>query len=361
MKDAKSLTRVEDTISLDATTTVTVRKFGHVVSEHREFTSAIVFFLIMLAGFAIANPQVWFNTQIYSAIATTFPQYAILAVGLVFVIVSGEIDLSFASVLTVSSFGFAKLVDLGAPVAIGMLVAIAIGIAAEGVSGLLVAYAGLPSFVVTLGMFYLWDGLVNVLADGNGIGVQQISDDGLVKAATGMLGPIPAQALWAVLISAICLVVYSRRRFGAHVMVVGDNSGAAESTGISVARVKLGSFLLLGACAGVVGILTTLVNSNFYPSAGDGLQLPALAAVFVGGTPLVGGVGTVAGAFVGALTVAFINTGIVTSGLSGFYTQFAFGIVIVLSIVLLRLRSPGRMRHLVYRSQQNSRRMKVKS
>lgn len=312
--------------------------FTRVISEHREFASSIIFFFIMLTGFAIANPQVWLNSQIYSAIATTFPQYAILAVGLVFVIVSGEIDLSFASVLTLSSFGFAWLAQLGVPVLICMVVAVVIGIVAEGVSGLLVAYAGFPSFVVTLGMFYLWDGLVNILANGNGIGVQQISDHGVVHAATGLFGPVPAQALWAVLVMLICVVVYSRRRFGMHVRIVGDNASAAESTGISVRRVKLGSFLLLGGCAGLVGILTTLVNSNFYPSAGDGLQLPALAAVFVGGTPLVGGVGTVAGAFVGALTVAFINTGIVTSGLSGFYTQFAFGIVIVLSIVLMEVR-----------------------
>jgi simple sugar transport system permease protein len=103
--------------------------------------------------------------------------------------------------------------------------------------------------------------------------------------------------------------------------------------GINVARVKTMTFVVVGVAAAVVGVLTTLISHTFYPSLGEEWLLPALAAVFVGGTPSWGGVGTVAGAFWGAATVAFIGTGVIAVGGSGFYLKFFYGLIVILSIV----------------------------
>jgi len=102
--------------------------------------------------------------------------------------------------------------------------------------------------------------------------------------------------------------------------------------GINVERTKVAAFILVGLCAAVAGVWTNLINQTFYPTTGDGYLLQVLAAVFVGGTPTWGGVGTIAGAFIGACTIGFIETGVVACGLTGFFTQFFYGLIIILSL-----------------------------
>jgi simple sugar transport system permease protein len=92
--------------------------------------------------------------------------------------------------------------------------------------------------------------------------------------------------------------------------------------------------------AAFAGVLSVLINNTFWPTTGDGYLLPTLAAVFVGGTPTWGGVGTVTGAVIGCFTVGFINTGIIAAGLTGFYTQFFYGLVIILSLLGHRFNQP---------------------
>ena len=97
--------------------------------------------------------------------------------------------------------------------------------------------------------------------------------------------------------------------------------------------VKIIAYVYVGASAGLSGIFTCLLNYTFWPSTGSGYMLSTLAAVFIGGTPVWGGVGTIIGAMVGAFTVSFIATGIVAAGLTGFYIQFFYGLVIIIAIV----------------------------
>ena len=104
--------------------------------------------------------------------------------------------------------------------------------------------------------------------------------------------------------------------------------------GVNIELTRLLIFGFVGLTAGIVGVMISLINVNFYPNAGNGLLLPVLASVFVGGTPMLGGVGSIAGAFVGSMTISFIGIGILTSGFSGFYTDFLYGVVIVLSAVV---------------------------
>ncbi len=114
----------------------------------------------------------------------------------------------------------------------------------------------------------------------------------------------------------------------------------ADITAMRNLGVKVVSFVYVGLASGFVGVLAILINNNFYPTVGDGYLLTVLAAIFVGGTPGIGGIGTVAGGIVGAFTVGFIESGIVAAGLTGYWTQFVYGIVIVLSLVTHRLYSP---------------------
>jgi simple sugar transport system permease protein len=110
--------------------------------------------------------------------------------------------------------------------------------------------------------------------------------------------------------------------------------------GINVRWVKIAAFAFVGLASGFAGVLAILINANFWPTVGEGYLLSVLAATFVGGTPTWGGIGTVAGGVVGAATVGFIETGIIAAGLTGFYTQFFYGLVIVVSLITHRLNRP---------------------
>lgn len=146
-------------------------------------------------------------------------------------------------------------------------------------------------------------------------------------------GPIPAQLIWGLGIALILGIIFNRHRFGIHVHIAGDNPEAGRAMGVNISRVKVLCFVLVGVCCSITSTISILMNSTYYSTMGEGYLLPVLAAVFVGGTPVTGGKGTIAGLVIGATTVVFINTGVVAVGLDGYYTGLGFGLVIILSLL----------------------------
>jgi simple sugar transport system permease protein len=144
---------------------------------------------------------------------------------------------------------------------------------------------------------------------------------------------VPVQIYWAIAFTIFSAFLYRRHRFGVQVHIVGDNPDSAQQMGIDVRRVRIKAFAFVGIGAAIAGVFSTMINFTWWPTAGDGYLLPVLASVFVGGTPPWGGIGTVFGGAIGALTVSFIQTGIIGAGLSGFYVQFFNGLIIILSLL----------------------------
>ncbi|MBV9170292.1 MAG: ABC transporter permease [Chloroflexi bacterium] len=310
------------------------------VRRHREFASALVFLVVMFGAFALASPGVFLKPQIYGAIFVSVPIAMVLAVSLVFVIVAGEIDLSFPSVVGVAAMVFTMVVTAGGNAWLALIAALASGVVCGLINGVLVAHLGLASLVATLGMNFLWRGFIQIVRQGNGAPLTFMANSDIHNVLVGRIGNLPVQLIWGLAFAAVAIVLFTRHRFGAHVCSVGDNIEASREMGINVRRVKVLAFAYVGLASGLAGVLSILVNNNFFPTVGDGYLLGVLAAVFVGGTPTWGGVGTVAGSVVGALTVGSIEAGIVAAGLTGYWTQFFDGIVIVLSLVTHRLTRP---------------------
>jgi simple sugar transport system permease protein len=308
--------------------------------RHREFASALAFLIIMFGGFMIASPGVFLRPQIYTAIFISLPISIILAVSLVFVIVGGEIDLAFPSVVGVAAVVFTTVVSAGGNAWIGLVLALIAGVIAGLCNGFLVAYLGLSSLVVTLGMNFLWRGLIQIVRQGNGAPLTFLTKTDVYQILVGRVGWLPVQLIWGLLFAVLGILLFTRFRFGSQVACIGDNIEAAREMGINVRLVKTLTFAFVGLASGLAGVLAILINNNFWPTVGDGYLLSVLAAVFVGGTPTWGGVGTIAGSVVGALTVGSIETGIVAAGLTGYFTQFFYGAVIVLSLVTHRLTRP---------------------
>jgi simple sugar transport system permease protein len=147
------------------------------------------------------------------------------------------------------------------------------------------------------------------------------------------------QMVWMIVVALVCWVLLNRTRFGAHVYLTGDNAESARLMGVNVGRTKIVVFGITGLAAAFAGLIASLQVTYYWPTLGEGYLLSTLSSVFLGGTSVFGGVGTIYGTFVAAFIIGAINAGIVAIGMSGFWTQVIYGLIIVLSIVIQTLVS----------------------
>jgi ribose/xylose/arabinose/galactoside ABC-type transport system permease subunit len=303
------------------------------VAANRASLGTLAVLVVMMAIFIAASPKVFLEWNIYRSVLTTLPVALFLVVPLVFVVVAGEIDLSFPATMGFSAWMFALVVQAGFSPYLGLAAAIATGALLGFLVGALVVYFRLSSLIATLGMNFMLRGLIQIATQGKSIALLSLTQSSVKSVFSGILFGVPTQILWALAFVVFASLLFNRNQFGAHVKIVGDNPDSAQQMGIDVNLVRVKAFVFVGLGAASAGFFSTMINVTWWPTSGDGYLLPALASVFVGGTPTWGGVGTVAGGAIGALTVSFIQTGIVGAGLSGFYVQFFNGLIIILSLI----------------------------
>ena len=218
------------------------------------------------------------------------------------------------------------------------LPALATGVACGLLNGFLVASLNIPSLVITIGTQFLFRGLELVLMNGTGVPLVQPTNIPEMHALLREpLFGLPVQTLWMVAILIVEWILLNRTQFGAHVFLVGDNQMSARLMGVNAGRVKIKAFVLVGVTAVFCGMMSSIYGYYFWPSTGDGSLLNTIASVFLGGTSVFGGTGSVVGTFVASFIIGAINAGIVSAGVNAFYTQLAFGLVIVVSVVLQTL------------------------
>ncbi len=317
--------------------------------NNRRALTSTLFLIVMLIGFTMANTDVFSQFKTYRSVMIALPVSIFLVVPLVFVVTAGEIDLSFPSVVGLASYAFVSIVDQGGDPLLGIGAALVVGAALGFVNGILVVRIGLSALVATLGMNFFLRGFINILVEGFSIAIPEVrgtlihtlmTDDTIIIA--GNQG-IPNQMLWALAFTALGVFLYNRHSFGARVHCVGDNPESAAEMGIDVDRTRILVFVFTGIGAALAGVFSVMINFVWWPTTGDGLLLPVLAGLFVGGTPTWGGIGTVFGGMIGTSIVAFIETGVIAAGLTGFFTQFFYGLIIILSLIFQRFNG-GRVR-----------------
>ena len=299
----------------------------------RPALGALLVFVVMLAIFFIGNPTVFAQWSIYRAVLQGLPVVLFAVVPLVFVVTVGEIDLSFPATMGMAGWAFALAVQAGWDPFVGIILAVIVGLVLGFIVGWLVVYANLSSLIATLGMNFMLRGLILIQTQGKSIAMVSLPQSAVYKIFASDIFGVPVQFLWAVVFVIICSFLYNRHRFGARVHVTGDNPDAAQQMGINIKRVRLQSYVFVGLGSAFAGVFAILINFTWWPTAGDGYLLPVLASVFVGGTAPWGGIGTILGSAIGSLTVSFIQTGVVGVGLSGFYVQFFYGLIIILSLL----------------------------
>lgn len=271
---------------------------------------------------------------IYTAVFLSLPLFTIVGLGLVYITVAGEIDLSFPSIIALSGLAFAwTLEQTNLNFGIALIAALLVGIACGYTNALLVTKLGLSSLITTLGMNFALIGLTNILNQGEVRMLSKMDGTFIRRVVVGSWGPIPAQMFWSLGVALVLGLIFHRHKFGIHIHVAGDNPEAGRAMGVNIERTKTLAFVIVGITCAITAMIAILLNSTYFSTMGEGYLLPTLAAVFVGGTPVTGGRGTIGGLVIGAATVVFIQVGVVAAGLDGYWTSFGFGLVIVLSLL----------------------------
>ncbi|MCJ7873912.1 ABC transporter permease [Phaeobacter sp. J2-8] len=311
--------------------TMTLRKFGLAGLDFKQMVVYIGFLAIFLF-FAATLYDDGFLTQrnLTNIVLQTAPA-TIMAIGLVFALSAGEIDLSFGSIVAVAALSAAVAMQ-SFGLAVGVIAGLGAGVAIGALNGVLVAYLKLPSFLVTLATMGLFAGIARSMTDLRSIPVMNETFTGLF--GSGKLFSIPSLVIWTVIGIGIGHLVYRHTKFGAHVLATGDNPRAAQVSGISVARVRFYVLTICGGCAGLAGLLYAGRLQAAKYTLGESDLMTVIAAVIVGGTLLNGGKGSVIGALVGSLMMGMLNNGLILMNLKVSDQMIVRGLIILLAVAV---------------------------
>jgi len=265
---------------------------------------------------------------------------AILAAGMTVVILTGGIDLSVGSVVALSGVTSVLMWTAGMPAIVCVIGGILVGALAGLVNGSLIAYLGLPAFIITLGALTYIRGFSYSLTNAQPL---IASDLGFRGLGNGAVAGIPTPVVIMLLVYLVLWFVLDRTSFGRHIYAIGGNRESARLAGINVKWTLVRVYLIMGACAGLAGVIFSARVESGQPKAGEGYELDAIAAVVLGGTSLMGGRGRIFGTLVGALIIGVLSNGLVLMNVPFFYQLIVKGFVIVLAVGIDGLKNLKRV------------------
>ena len=251
----------------------------------------------------------------------------VAALGMTFVVIAGSIDLSVGAIVAIAALVAAK--TSGSIGVLAILPACAIGVVCGLINGLIVAKGKVPSFIVTLGAMVVYRGVVLYFTRGAPISIE---NEAFLDAYSGRTAGIPNSVLIALVLIGIAAFMLNLTVFGREVRAIGGGERIAHLSGIRVDRAKILIFVLSGLLCGMAGLLQGARAMAATAQLGEGLELDAIAAVVVGGTPLTGGVGSIQGTILGALIITILSNGMNIIGLDPYFQNIVKGLVLVLSV-----------------------------
>lgn len=297
----------------------------------RDYAAMLLIWAGLVLLFGLLSEH-FLTARTLGALANRIPTLALIAAGMTLVLVIGGIDLSVGSVvgLAGSVLGVA-MVSWGWSFWPAALLAVGVGFGAGLLNGVISVTLGIPSFIVTLGMFEITRGLSYLVTNSQTKYIGQSVE--MLARPVGALGVSPAflLALLAILATQVLL---SRTVFGRSLIAIGTNESAFRLAGLNPRPLKIAVFALLGAFTGLAAVFYTSRLGSADPNAGAGLELSAIAAVVIGGTSLMGGRGSVVNSFFGVLIIATLDSGLAQVGATEPAKRVITGSVIVLAVIL---------------------------
>jgi ribose transport system permease protein len=297
--------------------------------------TALAALLIIAAVIALLEPQFFTPSNLLN-IGRQASVLVIVSCGMTMVILSGAIDLSVGSAVALCSVVGASLatnVGLSAPLTIAAMVSL--GAVIGAVKGALIAWGGINSFIVTLGMMTVLRGMALTFTGGYPIsGVP----DAVRFLGFGVVGGVPMPLIVAAAVFVLVALILSRTVLGRHIYAIGGNETSSLIAGVPLSLTRLMVFVVSGALCGLAAIVLLGRLGAGLPTAAQGMELDAIAAVILGGSSLFGGRGSVFGTLFGALILAVLQNGLNLMGVNSFIIQILSGVIIILAVLLDRFR-----------------------
>lgn len=303
----------------------------------RRESAILAALVVLIAAIGVAEGNFLSGSNLY-LVSRQISFVAIVALGELFVILHGGIDLSVGSIMALAGMVAGYLMKLGVPPPAAVVLAIVAGLAMGAINGALVAYAGIAPFIATLGMLSFASGVVLGLSKGWPITEIPAS---FAPLAQGSFLALPIPVWIMLLLAAVAHIVLTATAFGRRTYAIGSSEQAAFMSGVEVRRIKLALYMISAGCASLAGIVLVARFSSAQADTGKGWELDAIAAAVIGGTSLSGGAGSVLGMLIGACIMGVIKNGLVLMKVSSYWQTAIIGVVIVLAVILDRAKRQG--------------------
>lgn len=291
-----------------------------------------LFILIVLAIVSqIVTKGLFFNFSNVSSVSRQIAVSAILGIGFTIVLAAGGVDLSVGHMLSLVGVVYATL-SLIVPIGFAIILAIIFGALCGLFNGTISETFKLPPFIVTLATAQIFKGLAYLLCNGKSIGGLDASVKFLGQGL--IFDIIPISVVIMLVLMVIMAVVLYKTRYGRHVIATGGNAEAASVSGINTKRIRISSYVVMGMCVALGSIVLTGRVATALPGAGEGMEMDAIAAVVIGGTPMSGGKAKVVGTVFGCLIMGIISNCLNLLDVSSFWQWVAKGIIIILAILM---------------------------
>lgn len=308
------------------------------IIKARSFNIFLVLILMCVVMYIVSPPFRSINNIL--SVARNSSAYAIAGIGVTMVIITGGIDLSIGSI-----FGFAGviacmgMVELNLPVFPSILLGLFTGFVMGMINGILIVKVKLPPFIATLGMLSIGRSLCYILTEGYPVtGVE----DGFLFVGQGYILDIPTPIWCMVGVAAIFAIFLNKTVTGRRIYAIGGNEEATRISGVNTNRIKIAVYSLGGLLSGFAGIITAAKLGIGQPTAGNGYELDAIAAVVIGGASLAGGAGTVMGTIFGAAIMGILRNALVLLSIKSHWQQFIIGCVIIVAVILDQFRKSNK-------------------
>jgi rhamnose transport system permease protein len=296
----------------------------------------VVLFLLFSILISSLGSEYFATTSNLSFVIQSIAEIAIIATAMSYLIIAGEIDLSVASIMALTSASIGYAFQEGIPFDIAILIGLLVGLLAGVFNGVLVTVFGLPSLAVTIATLALYRGLCWVLLENKP--VNQLPREWIALGNENIPGTFfPWATIPVILFAAIGWFILHHTKLGRWVFAIGTNPEASKFSGIPVNRVKLGLFAYTGLMSAVAGVIYTLRFASASPDGGTGYELSVIAAVLFGGVSIAGGVGTMWGVMAAVITLGVLRSGLQLQGFSANALLVVSGGLLLISVVLPRV------------------------
>lgn len=253
----------------------------------------------------------------------------LIALAMTLVIILGGIDLSVGSIVALTGVVTGGMIAYnGLPVWIAVIIAILVGLFFGFINGFIISKTTIPAFIVTLSTMNIGRGLAYVYTDGAPI---RVVSDQFNFIGSGYIAGIPVPVIYLLVFTMLFSYMMNKTKMGRHVYAVGGNPEASRFSGINNSKITLIVYTLSGLMASISGIVLASRMFSGQPTAGDGAEMDAIAAVVIGGTSMSGGIGTIGGTIIGGLIIAVLNNGLNLMNVSSFWQLVVKGIIILIA------------------------------